>query len=162
MTEFTVELRHRCRNHCCRSNLPHPVEIAQRAFCCRGCHSQFYRRRCVVCESELPPGPANRKLCRKAKCRAVYRKFQHLYKWPESMRTAHHSQNGERPPKSVDSTGTKISHPDDRLRRSDLIRNAQQTEFYGGGQWREVVSPDGVRCFVTRLWGKDPEPKLAT
>jgi hypothetical protein len=67
-------------------------------------------------------------------------------------RTAHHPQNGERPPKSVDSTG----HTDDRLRRSDLLRNAQQVEFFGGGQWREVVSPHGVRCFVTRLWGKEP------
>ena len=43
----------------------------------------------------------------------------------------------------------------DRIPRSKLIRNAQQAEFFGGGQWREVVSPDGVRCFVTRLWGKD-------
>jgi hypothetical protein len=72
------------------------------------------------------------------------------------MRTANHPQNGERPSNSVDSTGTKIVHPDDRLRRSDLIRNAEHAEFHGGGQWREVVSPDGVRCFVTRLWGKDP------
>jgi hypothetical protein len=71
-------------------------------------------------------------------------------------RTAHHTQNGERPSKSVDSTGIKIGHADDRLRRWELIRNAQQTEFYGGGQWREIVSPDGVRYFVTRLWGKDP------
>jgi hypothetical protein len=71
------------------------------------------------------------------------------------MLTAHHSQNGERPSKSVDSTGTKINDTDDRPRHSDLIKNAQQAEFFGGGQWREVVSPDGVRCFVTRLWG-DP------
>jgi hypothetical protein len=156
MTEFNIELRHRCRNRKCGVKLPRPVEIVQRAFCCRGCHSHFYRRRCVVCECELPPGPANRKLCGKAKCRAAYRKFQHLYKWLESMRTAHHPQNGERPSKSVDSTGTKIVHPEDRLRRSDLIRNAEHAEFYGGGQWREVVSPDGVRCYVTRLWGKEP------
>ncbi len=48
-------------------------------------------------------------------------------------------------------TGPKNATRSDRLR---LIRNAQQTEFFGGGQWREAVSPDGVRCFVTRLWGK--------
>jgi hypothetical protein len=33
---------------------------------------------------------------------------------------------------------------------------AERTEFYGGGQWQEVTSPDGVRCYVTRLWGKEP------
>jgi hypothetical protein len=156
MTEFVAEMRHRCRNRHCGVKLRHPVEITQRAFCCRGCHSHFYRRRCVVCEVELPPGPANRKLCRKAACRADFRKFGHLYNWPKMTRTAHHSQNGERPQRSAHSTGIKIDHKDDRLPRSLLIRNAEQTEFYGGGQWREVVSSDGVRCFVTQLWGKDP------
>lgn len=156
MTEFAVELRHHCRNRNCRVKLPRPVEIVQRAFCCRGCHSHFYRRRCVVCEGELLPGPANRKLCRKASCRADYRKFSHLYEWPKMTRTSHHSQSGERPQRNADSTGIKISHKDDLLPRSDLIRNAQQAEFFGGGQWREVTSPDGVRCCVTRLWGKDP------
>ena len=38
--------------------------------------------------------------------------------------------------------------------RATLIRNAKQVEFFGGGRWREVVSPDGVRCYVNRLWGK--------
>jgi hypothetical protein len=38
--------------------------------------------------------------------------------------------------------------------RARLIRNAQQAEYFGGGQWREVISPDGVRCYVTRLRGK--------
>jgi hypothetical protein len=71
-------------------------------------------------------------------------------------RTAHHTQNGERPSKSVDSMGINIGDSDRRLSRSHLIRNAEQTEFYGGGQWREAISPDGVRCFVTRLWGQDP------
>jgi hypothetical protein len=156
MTQFNIELRHRCRNRKCGVKLPRPVEIVQRAFCCRGCHSPFYRRRCVVCECELPRGRANRKLCRKAACRADFRKFGHLYNWPKMTRTAHHSQNGERPSKSVDSAGIKIGHKDDRLPRSLLIRNAEGTEFYGGGQWQEVTSPDGVRCYVTRLWGKEP------
>jgi hypothetical protein len=156
MTDFFQELRHHCRNAKCRCKLPAPIANERKAFCCRGCHNHFYRRRCVVCECELPPGPANRKLCRKAACRADFRKFGHLYNWPQMTRMAHHSQTGERPSKSVDSMGIKIGHKDDRLPRSLLIRNAEQTEFFGGGQWREVVSPDGVRCFVTRLWGKEP------
>jgi hypothetical protein len=161
MTEFAFEARQHCRNPKCRCRLSTPVANDRLAFCCHGCHDQFYRRRCVVCESELPPGPANRKLCRKAACRADFRKFGHLYNWPKMTRTAHHSQNGERPQRSAHSTGIKIGHKDDRLPRSDLIRNAERTEFYGGGQWREVVSPDGVRCYVTRLWGKEPDALAA-
>jgi hypothetical protein len=71
-------------------------------------------------------------------------------------RTAHHSQNGERSQRSAHSAGIKIGHTDGLPQRSDLIRNAQRAEFFGGGQWREVISPDGVRCFVTRLWSKEP------
>jgi hypothetical protein len=35
--------------------------------------------------------------------------------------------------------------------RSRLIKNAIQTEFFGGGRWERVVSPDGVVTDVTRL-----------
>jgi hypothetical protein len=66
-------VRHYCRN--CRMKL----ETDRRAFCCRGCHESFYRRRCLVCEKELSKGPANRKLCKRAACRAEYRRFPHLY-----------------------------------------------------------------------------------
>jgi hypothetical protein len=41
--------------------------------------------------------------------------------------------------------------------RSRLINNANHNEFFGGGQWRGVVSPDGVTCYVTRLWGKESD-----
>jgi hypothetical protein len=36
--------------------------------------------------------------------------------------------------------------------RSRLINNAVQIEFFGGGHWQQVVSPDGVVTNVTRLW----------
>jgi hypothetical protein len=36
--------------------------------------------------------------------------------------------------------------------RSRLINNAVQIEFFGGGHWQQVVSPDGVVTYVTRLW----------
>jgi hypothetical protein len=36
--------------------------------------------------------------------------------------------------------------------RSSLINNAIHTEFFGGGKWERVVSPDGVVTDVTRLW----------
>lgn len=35
--------------------------------------------------------------------------------------------------------------------KSDLMRNAVQTEFFAGYEWERVVSPDGVVTFVTQL-----------
>jgi hypothetical protein len=36
--------------------------------------------------------------------------------------------------------------------QSRLINNAAQIEFFGGGHWQQVVSPDGIATHVTRLW----------
>jgi hypothetical protein len=66
----------------------------------------------------------------------------------------HLSSDGIRASKTPDFIGPKVPPKRDR---ASLIRNAIQTEFFGGGKWREVVSPDGVRCHVTRLWGKEAE-----
>lgn len=65
--EFTVELRHRCRF--CRSKLPVPVENARRAFCTPGCHSSFFRKRCLVCEEPIVRRTENQKVCGRRKCR---------------------------------------------------------------------------------------------
>ncbi len=35
--------------------------------------------------------------------------------------------------------------------KSDLIRNAVQTELFAGREWERVVSPHGVVAFVTQL-----------
>jgi hypothetical protein len=64
----------------------------------------------------------------------------------------HLSSDGIRASKTPDFIGPKVPLKPDR---ATLIRNAIQTEFFGGSKWREVVSPDGVRCHVTRLWGKE-------
>jgi hypothetical protein len=45
--------------------------------------------------------------------------------------------------------------------RASLIRNALRAELGVEDDWRRVVSPDGVVCYVTRLWGKEPEQALA-
>ena len=50
LTEFDQKLRHYCRHPKCRSKLQTPVENHREAFCARGCHSAFYRHRCLVCE----------------------------------------------------------------------------------------------------------------
>jgi hypothetical protein len=59
--------------------LTEPADTARRAFCCRGCYEIFHARRCRVCERELAPGPTNRRTCKRASCRAEYRRFKHLF-----------------------------------------------------------------------------------
>jgi hypothetical protein len=76
---MTAPLRHHCRNPRCRMKLAEPADNERRAFCTPACHTSFYRRRCVVCEKELHPGPANRKLCKNATCQREYRRFPHVY-----------------------------------------------------------------------------------
>jgi hypothetical protein len=56
MTDFTAELRHRCRNPKCRLKLPDTVSNPRDAFCARGCHGSFYLRRCRICEDPIEQG----------------------------------------------------------------------------------------------------------
>jgi hypothetical protein len=68
------EVRHYCRNPRCRSKLPAAVSNPREAFCTRGCHNNFYRRCCLICERPIEqPKRGKRKICSKAKCRAAYR-----------------------------------------------------------------------------------------
>ena len=53
---------------------------SRRAFCCRGCHAQFYRKRCVVCEKDKTN--PNAIICRRRPCRAELRKWPALYRFP--------------------------------------------------------------------------------
>jgi hypothetical protein len=69
MTDFKVELRHYCRNLRCRSKLPAPVANLRSAFCTKGCHSGFYRKRCLVCEGEMVRKTENQLVCGKRRCR---------------------------------------------------------------------------------------------
>jgi hypothetical protein len=67
------EIRHFCRNPKCRSKLPKRVSNEREAFCARGCHTAFYRRRCLVCEGAIERSRDDQKICRKAKCRRAWR-----------------------------------------------------------------------------------------
>src|SRR5262245_6948352 len=74
------KLRHFCRNKNCRTKLAAPTDNEHKAFCTPSCHEQFYRRRCKVCEKELPrEASPQRNCCRSKECRANYRKFRHVY-----------------------------------------------------------------------------------
>ncbi len=156
MTDFPAKLRHRCRNPHCRATLSAPVENESEAFCCRSCYSSFYLHRCLVCEGPIERKTGNQKVCRKASCRNALRGRFGLggYHIPRNAKLI------QKVPDFIDAKwpikGDRPS-PIERSERSNLIRNAKQTEFFGGGEWRTVVSPDGVLCHVTRLWGKDPQ-----
>jgi hypothetical protein len=90
---------HRCRNPRCGARLKPPVETSRRAFCCSGCYAAFFQNRCRVCEADLPPGPANRQICWRQRCRQQVRKFPHLYQYAKTVK---------RPLRSAHFTGLKI------------------------------------------------------
>jgi hypothetical protein len=57
---FAAGLRTRCRR--CQYVLPVPSEHRQ-AFCCRGCHRQFFAAHCRVCDKPSPNGRLHAKGC---------------------------------------------------------------------------------------------------
>ena len=73
MVDFTeTAMRKMCRNPLCGSKLAAPVSNSREAFCARGCHTAFYRKRCVICEGPIERKTEHQKLCKKAKCRNAY------------------------------------------------------------------------------------------
>lgn len=67
--DFEPELRHRCRNPRCRMKLPKPVANPRDAFCTKGCHNSFYRRRCLICERPMERRTETQRICGKRRCR---------------------------------------------------------------------------------------------
>ena len=65
--------RHYCRNPKCRTKLPAPTGNEREAFCARGCHTSFYRHRCIVCERDMPRNAGNQHTCYRADCKARWR-----------------------------------------------------------------------------------------
>jgi hypothetical protein len=66
-------MRHMCRNPRCRSRLAEPVENVRSAFCARGCHTQFYRSRCMACEQPMVRKSESQRICGRRKCRSDFR-----------------------------------------------------------------------------------------
>ena len=70
MTEFVeTAMRKMCRYPRCGSKLPAPVSNPREAFCARGCHDGFYRKRCLVCEQPMERKTEHQLVCGKRKCR---------------------------------------------------------------------------------------------
>jgi hypothetical protein len=62
-------LRHVCRNPRCGGRLKEPTWNTREAFCCRGCHRQFYDKRCMACERLMERKTGNQRICDRRKCR---------------------------------------------------------------------------------------------
>jgi hypothetical protein len=76
MTLTKDSARHFCRNPRCRTKLPRPVENVHHAFCTPGCHTSFYRSRCLVCEEPMKRKRGNQRLKSGHKtCEQEYRRF---------------------------------------------------------------------------------------
>ena len=68
MTDFKeTQMRKKCRY--CRMRLPTPTSNEREAFCTKGCYGSFYLHRCLVCEDKIERTTANRKICKKSRCR---------------------------------------------------------------------------------------------
>ena len=74
MSGFTEDLRRMCRNPLCRMKLPEPTANLREAFCTRGCHTSFYRKRCIVCEKDMPRNSKSQLTCYRKECRTAWRK----------------------------------------------------------------------------------------
>jgi hypothetical protein len=84
MTEIVTAVRHYCRNPRCRSKLPAPVANERDAFCARGCHSSFYRKRCLVCEAPMERRTERQLVCGKRRCRNALKAGQSLGRYHTS------------------------------------------------------------------------------
>jgi hypothetical protein len=161
--------RHRCRNPNCRAKLSAPVSIERNAFCCRACVDAFYRVRCLVCEQVIDRKTQNQKVCGSRKCRAVLRRgIDSLI-----CRSESNSLDISRPeiaikpdrgwaavagPSLSASAFRCASIPDGSSARIEAKNKAaleaakvEANGYFTEPDWQEVISPDGVRCFVTRL-----------
>ena len=97
---FSETLRHLCRNPRCRSKLKAPVENLREAFCARGCHTQFYRKRCIVCEQPMERKRELQQLCKRPKCKsqfAVLKKHSLLGRYHPSSHVLDASRNPTKP-----------------------------------------------------------------
>jgi hypothetical protein len=104
-----------CRNPKCRSKLPAPVSNPREAFCTKGCHSSFYRHRCLICEREMERTQENQVICGRRKCRNALQGHQvNLGRFHrKTAKPAHDPQIVEQSLKTLGKSGIKCAHKDD-------------------------------------------------
>lgn len=174
----TNATRTRCRR--CSVKLSAPVENPRSAFCCSGCHRNFYRTRCFACEQPMVRKTAQQRLCGRRKCAADFRALKRhstlgRYQTPHHVNRGHGNSTNigvpERakadrpwrivagPPTSPEqlrlaTVGSAIEL-DRRLNRRHRLED-ERAEIEANGhfentEWHEITSSDGVRCFVAEV-----------
>ena len=123
--------RHMCRNPRCRSRLPEPVSNPREAFCARGCHTQFYRKRCIACEQPMERKRESQQLCGRRKCKSQYRTLK-AYRMLGRYHPSSHALDASRNP-------TKLG-----------IFSLLKTDR----SWRQVAGPTVDVRFAT-IWADD-------
>ena len=176
MTEFKTDTRHYCRYARCRSKLPAPVASPRDAFCAPGCRRAFFRRRCLVCERPMERKNERQKACGSRRCRAAlragYRGSGYVIGPPKKPENKGPNGLPSSPRPWVQIAGPALTPnqlhcatipdgPSGEYRRIEAknraaLKAAEQAEIETNGYfttpaWREVISPDGVRCYVTRF-----------
>jgi hypothetical protein len=165
------DAKHHCRR--CRLKLAEPTENPRSAFCCRGCHRQFYERHCLACERDMERKPSSQKTCRRRHCSTQFRELKrhHLlgrYHAPARVNLASGT------PISIGSDGGDQGRPTPRIVAGSLTPDQLRLATVGAAfgscpfeadrknnrkhwdanghftepEWREVSSFDGARCFI--------------
>jgi len=167
MTDFQIALRHYCRNPRCRSKLPAPVSNTREAFCTRGCHSSFYLHRCLNCEQAMTRRRSDQRYCTRPACQKAsrYRGSQTptiVQKKPipcglEQARLWRVVAGKPMTPSQLHCATVSDGPNDCEWSGGEYERieakywaALKEVEEFIEPEWREVMSPDGVRCFVTR------------
>ena len=136
MTEFTTEVRHYCRSPRCRSKLKTPVENPREAFCARGCHSAFYRKRCLVCEEPMERRTEHQLICGKRLCRNALQGAQNFGRY-------HASSSVIDPLKTSIKSGVKSGVRSNRPKLWTVV--AAGTPITAN-QYHCATVPDGPNC----------------
>ena len=139
MVDFKeTEMRKMCRNPKCRMKLPTPISNEKEAFCCKGCYGSFYLHRCIVCEKAIERTTANRKICKKSKCRNALAAGEGFGRYhADSARPSHVSPNLERKGAEPIESGTFEGHKP--ARRWRIIAGPALTP----SQFHCATVPDG-------------------
>ena len=95
MTDFNeTKMRKMCRY--CRAKLSTPTSNEREGFCTRGCYRSFYLHRCIVCEKPIERTTANRKICKRSKCRNALKAGEGFGRYhADSARTYQSPKNPE-------------------------------------------------------------------
>jgi hypothetical protein len=147
MVDFEQATRKRCRH--CKMKLPKPVVSEREAFCTRGCHQSFYLHRCIACEGKIERTTANRKVCKKSKCRnalAAGRGFGRYH--ADSARTSPASKNIELMQKPLIPCGSASA--------SDTVDRTN--EAYAERPWRIVAGRPTLNEYHRAVVGDAPNP----